>query len=234
TSFYGGVAALDAEIAGHVTTGLTLKDETALLMPFESAQQFFQTDMATSLSVYLKDGGQTRSFIARLRSKLEGRGFDVYRYDNADVSQFYVGAMNFVYVMVGFFIVLVCGVVILSIVNALNISLLERKTEIATLRAIGYRPLTITEIFVRENLLLASASFAAGGVLAYTVKTGINAANWRFTVPGLADDLQFMLRPGLFFTSIVVVVLIAVVEAATLIGCMSYMKRKITDLLAAV
>lgn len=232
-SFFGGVAALDAEIAGHITTGFSLKDETSLMMPLESAQTFFQTDMITSVSIYLKDGVSASRFYKTIEPDMKELGFDTYLYDDPLVSQFYVGAMNFVYVMVGFFIFLVCSVVILSIVNALNISLLERKTEIATLRAIGYQPFTITQIFIRENFLLGLFSFGIGGLLAFGIKSAINAANWRFTIPGLADNLQFMLKPGLLFTFAVVVALMIVVEAATLAGCMRYMKQKITVLLAA-
>lgn len=231
-TFSQGIAALDARISGHFSTGLSLSEDSALLMPLALAQNFYATDRVTSMALFLGPGTVTPLVAGELRDRFAAQGldYDVYTYFDPIVNPFYVGAMGFVYVMTLFFLVLVCGVVVLSVLNSLQISLLERRSEIGTLRAIGFRPTKVTSLLLREIALLCAVSLTAGGFLAGMIAQIVNSLNIRFSLPG-ADDLQFMLRPGYLFAILVGLAFLAFALFAALLACRRYLKTPVVALL---
>ncbi|MDB5038832.1 MAG: hypothetical protein JWQ35_2360 [Bacteriovoracaceae bacterium] len=235
STFEKGIAATDARVSGHFTTGLTLSEDTAMLMPLALAQKFFDTDSVTFISIYLQKG--SRSLATDVSGELQniflkhGWDFDVYPFYDERVSPYYVGAMTFVYVMALFFLILVCGVAALSILNSLQISFMERRTEVGTLRAIGYRPAQIVGLFAREIALLTGISLIGGGIAAALIAFAINAAELRFYVPGLAGSLHFLLKPGFVFSLIVGAIFFSVCMGAVFVTGRRWSKIKVVDLL---
>lgn len=231
TTFEGGLAAADARIAGHYSTGLSLSDDSGLMMPLAAAQRFFATDNVTSMAIYLGPGGLTPFAYRELRAALPADQFDVYPYFSEAVNPFYVGAMSFVYVMNLFFLILVCGVVVLSVVNALQITLIERRSEIGTLRAVGFRPRDVIALFLREIALLTAGGLITGGLAAHALSLAINHANLRFYIVGASSSLQFVLKPGWWFGLIVgAVFLLATLLVARLI-CRRSLRTPVASLL---
>ena len=233
SSFSGGLAAADARISGHYTTGMAMSDDGSILVPLTLAQNFFGTDKVTWISVFLR-GNESASLAAkRLRKAFEKNGwqYDVYTYGDAEVNPFYVGAMNFVYVMMAFFLVLVCGVVALSILNSLQISLLERKTELGTLRAVGFRQNIVAHLFVREVVLLTTVSLAIGCALALLISAIINSLNLRFPLVGTADEIEFLLKPTFSLTMITALVFLAVSALTCYFECTRRLKSRVVSLL---
>jgi putative ABC transport system permease protein len=202
SNFGGGLAAADAKISGHYTTGLAMSDAGAILVPLDFAQSFYGTDQVTWISLFLGKGDITKLVAKNLKKIFSEKklDYDVYDYRDERVNQYYVGAMNFVYVMMVFFLVLVCGVVALSILNSLQISLLERKVELGTLRSIGFKQSAVSSLFVKEVFLLSTISILIGGIIAYVIANFVNALNLRFPLVGTADEIQFMLQPELWLS----------------------------------
>lgn len=233
SSFYGGVAGVDARIAGHYSTGLALSDASQVLLPLALAQDFYQTDKVTWVSLFFEDNSTALLAASELRRKLNTAGdkFEVYTYRDDRVNPYYVGAMNFVYVMMAFFAVLVCGVVALSILNSLQISLLERKVELGTLRAIGFRKAMVTKIFVREVVLLCWISLSAGALFAVLISNLVNSLNLRFELVGTADDIQFVLKPELGFTLLIGIVFLGVAALTCKLECNRRLKAEVVTLL---
>jgi putative ABC transport system permease protein len=212
SNFGGGLAAADAKISGHYTTGLAMSDAGSILVPLKFAQSFYGTDQVTWMSLFLGEGDVTKLVAKKLKTIFSERklDYDVYDYRDERVNQYYVGAMNFVYVMMVFFLFLVCGVVALSILNSLQISLLERKVELGTLRSIGFKQKEVSALFVKEVFLLSTISIVTGGVIAFVIANLINAMDLRFPLVGTADEIQFMLRPELWLSVITGFIFIAV------------------------
>jgi putative ABC transport system permease protein len=231
--FNGGIAAADARVSAQYSTGLALTDDSSILVPLKFGQDFFGTDRVTWMSLYLKDAGSTSHFASQLRKVFAKNGwkYDVYTYRDESVNPFYIGAMNFVYVMMIFFVVLVCGVVALSILNSLQISLLERKVELGTLRAVGFKQRAVTSLFVREVFLLAIVSVVVGGTLAYVISGIINSLNLRFSIVGNADNIQFLLKPTMWLTFATGSLFVAVASLTCFLECMRRLRSKIVNLL---
>ncbi len=233
STFVGGLAAADAKISGHYTTGLAMSDAGAILVPLDFAQSFYGTEQVTWMSLFLGERDIAKVVAKNLRKIFSERKleFDVFDYRDERINQFYVGAMNFVYVMMVFFLVLVCGVVALSILNSLQISLLERKIELGTLRSVGFTRSSVTSLFVREVFLLASISVVAGGTLAFVIAGSINAMNLRFPLVGTADEIQFLLKPEPWLTIATGSVFIAVACLTCYFECNRRLRASVTSLL---
>jgi putative ABC transport system permease protein len=234
-SFSNGIAAADVRLTGLFSTGLTLSEDTALQMDLTAAQKFYDTDSITSLSVYLENGNRwrTRQATHHLIDYFQTQNlpFEVYPFYDERVSPYYVGAMNFVYVMTLFFLILVCGVAALAILNSLQISFVERRSEVGTLRAMGYRPKRVLGLFIREVTWLTCLSLCVGGAAAALVSTLINHLGLRFYVPGLAGSLPFVLRPGLFFSFAIAIIFLMVCLTAVLIAGNRWKKIPVVSLL---
>ncbi|MFL5815622.1 MAG: ABC transporter permease [Bdellovibrionia bacterium] len=195
---HGDFSAVDAEITSHYSTGLALTEDSGLVAPLSMLQKLYDTDSVTYIALYLKPNVWVQSYLNRLNERLASTGLElsVYAYDSEDISPFYVGVVNFLLVMAGFFVFLVFGVVALSIINSLAMSIIERTREIGTLRSLGYSRESIAGLFARETLILSGISLASGWALAQAISWGVNSLNIRFEPPGIADTMQFMLKPS--------------------------------------
>jgi ABC-type lipoprotein release transport system permease subunit len=217
-AFDGGLGITDAVLAGLVSTGSSFTDENAVAMPIGAIRNLLRTDNVSRMSIVLKEAGDSRKFKNQIEEALSKAGIqdvEVYHFTNGGVSEVYVGAMNFVYVMMIFFLVLVCGIVVLSIANSFQILFMERRSEFATLRSIGFRPRIIQLLMVFENIQVALMSFAIGGALGFILKSINNSLNLRFRIPGFSDSLQFVLEPSFMFTVIIGLMMMLVVVAAS-------------------
>jgi ABC-type lipoprotein release transport system permease subunit len=233
STFARGFAAADARITGLFTTGLSLSEDTAMIAPLAFAQKFFDTDAVTWIAVFLAPGTRVAPVLGELKAIFARHGFsyDARPYYDEQVSPFYVGAMGFVYVMTLFFLLLVCGVVMLSVLNALQVSFLERRSEAGTLRALGFRRKALAAIFVRETALLTALSLAAGGAIAECVAALFNSLNIRFYIVGASDSLQLILNPGIVFPLLVGILFFCLSCGAAALACRRWAREPVVSLL---
>ncbi len=198
-SFSGDFAAVDAQVVSQFTTGLALSEDSGLIAPLGLLQNLYDTDGITYFAIFLKPGVSIEKFRLKLAHLLAKDDLHaaLYPFDYDKISLFYVGTMSFLYVMMGFFVFLVFGVVALSIINSMTMGILERTREIGALRALGFSPSYITSLFAAEGTLLAIGGLAVGALLAQVVAKLVNSENIRFNPPGIAGDMQFVLTPDL-------------------------------------
>lgn len=232
----GDFSAGEGILEGFHTTGLAFTEDTDLIAPLNLMQKLYATDAITYFAVYLKNPADLRNFKADLRARLGALNLDldVLPFDDDRVSLFYVGAMNFLYVMAGFFIFLVCGVVTLSVVNTLGMMVIERQSELGTLRAIGFSQGTVASIFAREAFITALVSAFVGAILSFAIAGMVNAAGIRFTIPGLSGDLQFKLEPNLLLALGASLLLMVLASLVSYLVAYKLLGRQITDLLHGV
>ncbi|MFN8944299.1 MAG: ABC transporter permease, partial [Pseudobdellovibrionaceae bacterium] len=138
--------------------------------------------------------------------------FEIFSYNNPDISSSYVGTMGFLYVMSGFFIFLISTAVVLSILNSLTMNILERIREIGTLRALGYSQGKICWMMTQESICLTLICQALGVVLTVIVSQVIHRMNIRFNPPGLSKDIQFDLSPNAFVFLILCLFLLVIIS----------------------
>jgi len=231
--FGGGLALADGIIAGWVSTGMAFQDDTALLLPFRAAQNAYRTDLATAETFYLKDEGAIPGFVRDLRAHLKARGIeaDVYPFSAEEISAFYVGGMQFNWVMLYLFLALVCSVVAISISNSLYISLVERRAELGTLLAVGFPRAAILRLVLMEHALLVAFSLVPGLALTFLLRAVVHAQNIRFLIPGLSSDLQFRLHLTVGFVAAAAGLLLLLVLLVAFAGTRRFLRRPILSLL---
>jgi predicted lysophospholipase L1 biosynthesis ABC-type transport system permease subunit len=139
----------------------------------------------------------------------------VYTYLDYDVNPYYVGTMTFLESLVSFIAILIVGVVVLGVVNAATLTVYERTRELGTFRALGYTRRQLARLLVQEVTLLSVIALLAGLVLAFSIAWGVNAANVRFSPPGVPGSVRLEITPNLAVATIVAVAMLPLSLLAT-------------------
>ncbi len=135
---------------------------------------YTQPDSGTWSYILLKlqDERQAEGVIDRINREMDRRGYPVEAVDWAAASSGMAGIIQAFNV---FFLVVVIIITIVSIIiimNTLVISVIERTTEIGTMRALGAQKRLIRKMFVLETMTI-SCFFGLLGIMAAVIAVGI-------------------------------------------------------------
>ncbi len=189
--------ALDATVTTRFSTGFELTEDTTIITLLPVFQELMATDGVTYMGIYLKNDFKARSVTAELNQVFQDNKLELQAIPFFDerIGLFYTGSMNFLYAITLFFFLLVSIVVILSVANAISMNIVERIKELGTMRAIGFTPEKLSRLVAIESFVLALLSTIGGFFVSQIVAFGVNAANIRFSPPGIAGEMQFVLTP---------------------------------------
>jgi putative ABC transport system permease protein len=232
-TFDNDLNAVDADLGLMHTTGVALAEDTSIRVSLKLLQDLLATDGYQYQVLFLTDEGKAFDLKKQLQMdfQLQGLPLEVIHFTESAAGEFYVGSMNFLYVMGTFFVFLICGMVALSIVNSLTLGILERTSELGTLKALGFSSSQIVGLFVRESIWLSGLSIGVGLLLSQIVARFVNAANIRFTPPGIEGDIQFLLDPEVFLFIILAFMLFAIAVLTSYRVSKRKMKRTAIELL---
>lgn len=193
----GSMSAVDTEVVNVFHTPLAETDDGTVVASLQTLQSLYDTDAISYLSVYLKDARDAQRMRGVVEDSLRAAKVPVrvYTFDDERVGPYYAGTMPFLSSLVGFIGLLVAAVVVLSILNAMTLSILERTRELGMLRALGFNRGQVLGLCLREAALLAAVAVGVGLALALGVSALVNGANLRFSPPGVPGTIQFMLTP---------------------------------------
>lgn len=194
-SFDGDFSAVDAQIVGQHTTGMAFTDETSTIASLDLLRALVQRRVATYVAVYLRPGTPTRPAIKDLTRDFAQAGLavEILPFYDVRIGAFYHGVMRFLLILALFFMLLVIAMVSVTIVNFITVGLLERTREIGTMRAIGFDVAWVRSLFLRESVLLTAIGLLLGLLISFAVSEALVPANIRFSPPGIAGDMQFLL-----------------------------------------
>lgn len=192
-----GFNALDATVTQKYTTGFEMTEDTSMLTTVDTFQDLMATDGITYMGLFLKNDLKARPEAAELNKLFAEHSLNLEAVPFFDerIGLFYTGSMNFLYAITAFFFLLVAVVVVLSVANAISMNIMERVKELGTMRAIGYTPEKLSGLIAVESFILAVISTGIGFIMAQVIALVVNAMNIRFSPPGIAGDIQFMLSP---------------------------------------
>ena len=174
-------------------------DEVAVILQYAQAQQLVfgrSPAKASAIMVQLQHGHQIPAAMDRLhellptiapRQRLTVLDFEM-------LNPFYVQTLQLFDAIFGFIFVLIGGIVLFTVSNTMNTAVIERTTEIGTLRAVGLRRSGIRRLFVTEGLLLGAAGALLGAVLALLIAGVVNQLHLTWLPPGSAEPLPLILR----------------------------------------
>jgi putative ABC transport system permease protein len=234
-TFDGSLSAVDAEVVNLFHTPSADTEDQTILTSIELLQRLYDTEAVTYIGLFLHQASDTADVLRDLAARLEGDGLAValYPFNDARVNPYYVGSMAFLGSLLVFVGTLVTVVVVLGVLNSVTLTVYERTREIGTFRALGWRRRQVAALFLREAVILAVAALIAGVLLAVTVATVVNAANFRFQPPGIPGDIQLVLWPRPQMYATVALVLLPLSSLVTWAVARRRVRERTADLLTA-
>ena len=114
--------------------------------------------------------------------------------DFRQLNPFYGETISLFNTIFGFIFVLIGGIVLFTVSNTMMAAVMERTTEIGTIRAVGLRQGGIRKLFMTEGLLLGCVGAIAGVVAALILGGVINALHLTWLPPGTSTPLPLTVR----------------------------------------
>lgn len=163
----GAMNTLDIEVLGVFQSFSKDFDSRAMRISLEDAQSLLATPGVVKYVTELHDTALTDTFVERVRTHLRG-GTIVIR-DWRELNDFYGKAVELYRQQFGFLQAMILLMVCLSVINTVNMSLVERTWEFGTMRAMGNRSVTIVGLILTESLILGLVGATAGVVFGVTL-----------------------------------------------------------------
>lgn len=166
----GATNTLDFEVVGIFRTLSKEYDARAVRVPLSAAQQLTDTSGVTAVVVLLADSEETDRAKAQLERLLPA-GFDVKTWH--ELAEFYRSTAALYERQFGFLQAIILVMVVLSVANAVNMTLHERAPEFGIIRALGRSGRDVFNLAIVETTLLgaigAALGVAVGCALALTI-----------------------------------------------------------------
>jgi putative ABC transport system permease protein len=186
----GQANALDVDVIDTFSTGNAATNDKFAFVPLALAQGLYDAEgYADRITVVLDDVDRTGEARGALSASLAQAGFDVDVRTWEELSVFYRQVRGLFDMIFAFIFAIVFIVVVMSVANAMSMSVVERTREIGTLRAIGLRRRGVVRLFAAEALLLVAIGCVAGLLLTLAARAGINAADITYVPPNSTDPV---------------------------------------------
>jgi len=179
--------------------GIKELDDVALSMHLAQAQRLiFGSDLpqVTAIAVQLRHTSQLPAARARLErllaEQLQGEPLAVVDYET--LNPFYGQTLGMFAAIFGFISVLIGGIVLFTVGNTMSMAVVERTTEIGTLRAMGLRRGGVRSMFVVEGLVIGMLGALLGSVVAMLAAAVINRMGMTWIPPGRVEPVALAVR----------------------------------------
>ena len=118
-----------------------------------------------------------KAYIAKLNKRFQEEGLNVHAINWHDGAYLYLVMLNSIGNMFKILIVILAIVVFIIIMNTMIVSVIERTSEIGTMRAIGAEKKFVKKLFYTEAVVLTTISSIGGIILAFILMGIFNAIN---------------------------------------------------------
>jgi putative ABC transport system permease protein len=215
TTMNGLVNAVDVEVAQWLDAQFEILDTMLMSVPFALARELYQTDGADRLIVVLRDPRTLPAVLRDLQTACTQQGLKVEIRSWQELRLSYARVRNMFNVIFVFMFTIVMVIVLLSVINTVSMSVMERTREIGTLRSLGVKRQGLVSIFAIESALLGLAGSAAGIVLTLAGWAAIAAAKPTWIPPNIPKrvPLEIHLVPEYLATSLLFFVALAIVAS---------------------
>ncbi|HEX5126256.1 MAG TPA: FtsX-like permease family protein [Rhodocyclaceae bacterium] len=211
----GQTNALDLEMLSAWNTGTAATNDKSLRLPLAYVQRLLDTEGASRVVVLFDDATDANAARAALAPKLAAAGFDVDIRTWTDLSNFYRQVKSMFDLIFLFLFSIVFIVVLMSIVNTLSMSVMERVREIGTLRALGMRRRGIVSIFAAEGAALGAMGCLLGVLATVVIGNGVNFAHITYTPPSSSNPvlLSVAVLPATLIGTLLLLSIVSMIAA---------------------
>ncbi len=206
----GGLNAADVTVVGITSMGVKELDRTYVAAPLALAQDLLLSDKIGRLAVVLPDTEKTADVLASFKqvappsvTAKSWRELDSF-YDQ--LVQIYTGQFTIFGLVIG-------AMIVLTLVNTMAMSVLERRKEIATLMAMGFERGYIRRLFVLEGVMLGILGAGVGAALAVALIYLINGSGIQMPPPPGSTEgytLFLFVEPLAIAGTILTIVILAI------------------------
>jgi putative ABC transport system permease protein len=173
TTADGALNTADLEVVGVVRSFSQDFDERIVRVPLEAAHALLGTDGANTIVVSLRRTADTALIADAMRRQLDPRRFEVKTWP--ELNEFYENTVALYERQFGVLQLIILVLVLLSVANGVNMSVLERVGEFGTMMALGNRSRTVFRLVVTEHALLGLAGGVLGVVSGLALAAAISA-----------------------------------------------------------
>ena len=235
-SMYLGMSGMTFTVSGIVHLPVAAFNQSYLLVPLESAQEFLKMDgSVTELVVKARDLSRLEGTVERARERLAGGGLAVRSWKEIGSWWSIVRMSDISYSLMALFFFLLGTTVI---INTTMMVVYERTREIGTVAALGMTGGEIVRLFFLEAFFIgAVASLAGTGLgVALTLPLAAGGINLGAMMEGMDFEISQVIYPRLVFSSTVAVFLYstAVASLASLLPSLKAARVRPVEALRAV
>ncbi len=188
-TFSGMANALDVKVLGIFNTGASATNDKMVLMTYKHAQDLIDFKGAERLVVLLRNGGENVDAAARHLHKMLGdAGIEVEIKTWYELSVFYKQVKSMFDMIFLFIFSIVLVIVVMSVINTMSMSVMERTREIGTMRALGLKQYGVKFLFSTEGALLGLLGSIAGTAVFFAAYLGIRLAHPTYMPPGSSNS----------------------------------------------
>lgn len=234
TTAEGQANALDVDVHTIYNTGITATNDKSLLLPLRFAQRLFDTTGADRIRVLLKEPGDVEAARERLKASLAAQGFRVDIRTWRELSGFYQQVKNLFDIIFVFIFGIVLVVVVMSIINTMTMSVMERTREIGTLRALGMKRWHIIRLFSAEAMSLACIGGAAGLIVTIAIAQLVNMTGIQYVPPNTSDRVPLLVDLVMGRIALTFLFLVALATVSACLPSLRAARMQIVDALGHV
>lgn len=194
STIYGQVNASDVLVSDVFTTGNAGTEDKFMYVPLSLARSLYDAEgRADRLTILAPSADSLEMQRSTLLKTLNEAGYDVVIHTWQELSAFYRQVKSMFDMIFGFLLAIVVTIVVMSITNAMSMSVVERTREIGTLRAIGMRRGGIVRLFAAEAVLLVVMGCIVGLLVTLAVRSGVHALNISYLPPNSTDEVPLLI-----------------------------------------
>lgn len=189
----GQLNVVDAVVKNAFGSATQALADKQIGLPLELAQELYQTDQVGSVSILLEHRRHVPAIQQLLRERLpDSERLQISAWDRE--SDLYKLTRKMFDMMFGIVFMILIVIVSMSVMNTMGMAILERTTEIGTLRALGLKRRGVIGLFGVEGLFLGVIGSAVGVLLTFVVWFLIYEIRPMWTPPTIARELPLEIR----------------------------------------
>ncbi len=211
----GQLNALDIQVSGVYNTGIDAINDKFIKVPFKFAQSLYDSDKADRIVILLDNWKNTLIVQHQIMKQLKDAGIECEIKTWEELSVFYSNVKNMFDMIFLFIFTIVLVIVIMSTVNTMGMSVIERTREIGTLRALGLKRRGINFLFAIEGAMIGFLGSVVGAIFHISIWLIIFVASPTYTPPGNSSPvpLHVDLLPGNILFMLLCMIFLALIAA---------------------
>jgi len=190
----GQMNAMDIQVNGVYETGTDMTNDKFMRVNYAFAQALYDAKMAEKVVVLLDDWRKTDLMRVLLLDKLTKAGFTCEIKTWSELSIFYSKVKAMFDTLFVFLFTIVLIIVVMSTVNTMGMTVLERTREIGTLRALGLKRRGVNLLFALEGGFLGLFGSLLGMVLHVATWAVIRIFQPTYTAPGTSISVPLVVH----------------------------------------